>query len=278
MTVRPQSTEGIRQAKASPLLKWPGGKRGLLQHILPLVPRSFGKYYEPFLGGAALFFALQPIEAELSDTNADLINCYVQVRDHPYELLTKLGRIKNSESDYYKVRSRVPKDDTSRAARLIYLTALSFNGVHRLNLTGQFNVPYGHRTHLRPADKGRILCASAALATASLRCVDFETAMTRAQAGDLCYLDPPYTVAHGNNGFLKYNDKIFSWEDQTRLAKVAEALADRGCHVIVSNADHPSVRALYRGFRLRRIHRTSLIAASGEFRRPITECLFHNRI
>jgi DNA adenine methylase len=262
-------------ARLDPLLKWPGGKRKLLSSILPLAPGSHRCYYEPFVGGGAVFFALCPARAVLADSNEELINCYIQVRDRHGEVTEYLRAMPNSERLYYETRASAPTDPVARAARLIYLTTLSFNGIYRENLAGVFNVPYGRKTHLDPCDPARIAAISAALMRATLMCVDFERAVFDAGRHDIVYLDPPYTVAHGDNGFLKYNSRIFSWEDQKRLAAVARRLADRGCRVIVSNADHPSILDLYRGFRVLRVQRSSVIAADGESRRLITECVFH---
>lgn len=277
MSSEPPIDSTEKEVSGAPLLKWPGGKRALLKNILSLVPSSFGIYYEPFAGGAALFFALRPTSAILGDSNKELVNCYKQVRDNPDRLIARLQRMKNSEQDYYGVRASRPRRDVGRAARLIYLTTLSFNGIHRTNLRGEFNVPYGYKLHLRPCDPSKVLSASVALSQVELRCEDFETAVDDARKDDLVYLDPPYTVAHGNNGFLKYNDKIFSWDDQVRLSELARNLVKRGCFVIVSNAHHPSILSLYKSFELRKVKRPSVIAASGEFRRIITECIFYSR-
>jgi DNA adenine methylase len=149
------------EIKGAPLLRWAGGKRSLLKSILPLLPNTFNRYYEPFLGGGALFFALQPKTSILSDSNADLINSYIQVRDRPDEVIASPKKLKNTEQDYYKIREREPADDVAKAARLIYLSALSFNGFYRLNAKGKFNVPYGHRPHLNPCDPARIREAQA---------------------------------------------------------------------------------------------------------------------
>jgi DNA adenine methylase len=264
-----------RIVKGPPLLKWAGGKRNLLNSILPLVPAKFGRYYEPFLGGGALFFALEPEEAFLSDKNADLTHAYLQVRDRPDLVIRALRRLKNSKGDYYNIRSSTPRSDATRAARFIYLVTLAFNGIYRVNLHGEFNVPYGYKKHLNPCDAKRIRRASDLLARAVIRDQDFEEALAEARKGDLVYLDPPYTVAHGNNGFVKYNAKIFSWEDQLRLARVANDLATKGCTVIVSNADHSSIRKLYKDFATRVLERNSIIAASSEFRSCVTERLFY---
>ncbi|MCR8996190.1 Dam family site-specific DNA-(adenine-N6)-methyltransferase [Brevibacillus halotolerans] len=264
--------------KGTPLLKWPGGKRNLLKHIFSLIPRNFGNYYEPFVGGGALFFALQPQNATLSDSNLDLINCYIQVRDNPEEVILKLKSLNNSEQDYYNIRSNVPTDEIEKAVRLIYLTTLSFNGIYRQNLKGEFNVPYGQKIHLQPCDEIKIRAVSQALKTTNLHCMDFETSVANADKGDLIYFDPPYTIAKGKNGFIKYNSKIFSWDDQIRLSKLASELSNKGCKVIVSNANHPSIMELYKGFKFNIIERNSIIAASGQFRRQITESIFYNEV
>lgn len=268
----------MEAGKTSPLLRWAGGKRKLLQHILPLVPTNFNRYFEPFFGGGAVFFDLIPPKATLSDLNAELIDCYVQVRDNPEEVITHLKGLRNSEADYYRVRSSYPINMTERAARLIYLSVLSFNGIYRQNRFGVFNVPYGKRLNVNPCNEEKIRAISKALAKVNFVSGDFEAVLGKAKAGDLIYLDPPYTVSHQDNGFILYNDKIFLWKDQERLAKVAGKLKDKGCHLIISNAEHESIHALYPGFESKTITRSSIIAASSDNRRAVTECIFYNRI
>lgn len=270
----PPQTAFKHTPQCQPLLKWPGGKRALLKDLIPLLPDRVVHYYEPFLGGGALFFALRPQSSRLSDTNADLINCYRQVRDRPEDVIKELGALTNSEAEYYRIRSEQPANPVAQAVRLIYLTTLSFNGIHRLNKHGAFNVPYGNRSYRQPCNPARIRAVSQALSTAELLCEDFEVAVSDAGPGDVVYLDPPYTVAHGNNGFLKYNSKIFSWEDQVRLRNIALDLVERKCVVFVTNACHESVLGLYDGFQVRRIQRLSVIAASAMHRRVTTECIF----
>ncbi len=266
----------FRQNSVEPLLKWPGGKRWLLPTLRRVVSGCSGTYYEPFLGGAAVFFNLQAAKAVLSDNNEPLINCYIQVRDNPDKVIRELSKLKNSERQYYAVRTARPKSDASRAARLIYLTNLSFNGIYRTNLEGEFNVPYGRRTHLPPFVPQKIYNASEVLRSTRLLHADFEKATSTAVSGDLIYFDPPYTVVHGNNGFLRYNERIFHWTDQVRLAALARTLKRRGCRVIVSNAHHSSILELYHDFRKLNVTRPSCIAAAGTLRRTITECVFYN--
>lgn len=268
-----ESSENGKKKRA-PLLKWPGGKRSLVGSLLEYVPVEFEKYFEPFFGGGALFFALEPESAVISDLNEELINCYRVVRDDPAGLIKVLKTFKNDEENYYVIRGYKPRTEVRRAARLLYLTRLSFNGIHRVNLKGEFNVPYGRKTHLQSLDEAAIYAASTALQGAEILIGDFEAATATAGAGDLVYFDPPYTVAHANNGFVKYNERIFSWSDQVRLAAHARVLASRGCAVIVSNADHESVRDLYRDIPVEIVSRYSVISAAKEHRRMITESLF----
>jgi DNA adenine methylase len=260
-----------------PLLKWPGGKRKLVNQITRLFPLKYGKYFEPFLGGGALFFKLLPTDAYLSDQNPELMNAYIQVKNAPGRVINELKKWRNTEKGYYRVRALEPSNRYQRAARLIYLCTLSFNGIYRQNLHGEFNVPYSFKTHLNPCDEEKIHKVSESLCNITLQESDFGSAISKARSGDLAYFDPPYTVAHGNNGFVKYNAKIFSWEDQVRLAKAARLLGDRGCSVYVSNADHESIHALYKDFRVATLERQSVIAASGIFRKKITECVFYIR-
>lgn len=264
----------VDKHSCQPLIKWPGGKRSLTSAILKYVPDNFGAYYEPFLGGGAVYFALLPTAAVLSDANIELINTYIQIRDNAEDIANVLSSLKNTEQDYYAVRSASPQMPLHKAARLLYLNRLAFNGIYRVNSRGEFNVPYGHRTHVSTIDKDLLFRVSAVLRKAELVSGDFEQTTSNASVGDVVYLDPPYTVAHGKNGFIKYNEKIFSWHDQQRLAMHAKKLAERGCRVIVSNADHDSIHQLYKGFHCEIIERPSVIAASSVHRRIVTECIF----
>lgn len=195
-------------------------------------------------------------------------------KDAPDKLITKLKLLKNNEETYYAVRASQPRSDSGKAARFIYLCTLSFNGIYRVNQAGKFNVPYGYKAHIDPCDADLIAAISRKLSNCELLCSDFETVARRARNGDCVYFDPPYTVAHGNNGFLKYNEKIFSWKDQERLERVARELASRGVKVVISNADHPSLRELYTAFNVTTVERWSVISGSAEGRKNITECIF----
>jgi DNA adenine methylase len=264
--------------RLKPLLKWPGGKRTLLPEIKKLIPSYYQRYYEPFVGGGALFFDLSPKNAIIADHNQDLICCYTQIRDNAKAVINVLDELLNSKDEYYRIRAWNPTDDIEKAARLLYLVSLSFNGLYRVNLKGVFNVPYGFKLKMNPCCTEKIIAASSILQQADIISMDFEKAVITADAGDFIYFDPPYTVAHSNNGFIKYNAKIFSWEDQIRLAALAHDLVKKGCHVIISNADHPSLRKLYSDFDVHTVKRPSTIAAAGASRGRVTECLFFKEI
>lgn len=262
--------------RLSPPFRWPGGKRWLVDRLLDLIPADGGRFFEPFFGGGALFWALRPEIATISDSNPALMACYAAIRDHHREVSARLRDLTQDRATYYRVRSERPTDEIARAARVIYLTTLAFNGIHRVNKAGDFNVPYSGRTYARLRDESFLSAYADALQSAEILSVDFEEAVASAAAGDVIYLDPPYTVKHGNNGFVKYNERIFSWSDQKRLARVARNLASRGCHVIVSNADHDSIRELYEGFVERIETRTSAMAAETKHRGDTQESVLTN--
>lgn len=264
------------RVQLEPFLKWPGGKRFLARRIVELVCHStYSRYIEPFAGGAAVFFALAPRRALISDCNEELINLYRVVRSRPRDLIRSVRRLKATEQAYYEIREMRPRTELTRARRLYYLMRFSFNGIYRESLNGTFNVPFGWKTELDVVDEDAILSASQALSSALLKCFDFREALHTARPGDLVYIDPPYTVRHNNNGFIKYNQRLFSWHDQVDLASIIRNLVRQDVHVIVSNADHSDVRALYANvLRQRTVERISRIAADATARVTTTEALF----
>jgi DNA adenine methylase len=260
--------------RVAPVFKWPGGKRSLVSAIQPFISRPYRRLVEPFCGGAALFFALRPAEALLADRNPELINAYIQIRDNVEAVIDRLGRMTNSETAYYAVRERRPRTELTRAVRMIYLMQLSFNGIYRENLAGEFNVPYGQKTWLPPCDPERLRSASRALQSVRFEAQSYSDTMRLLRPGDCVYVDPPYTVSHNNNGFIKYNRTLFSWADQKDLASACERALDNGVTVIVSNADHDEIRALYPSFDYHQLGRYCPISGTSEGRRHVTEALF----
>lgn len=264
-------------AGIEPFLKWPGGKRWAVKQLVALLsPHLTRRYFEPFLGGGAVYFALCPKRAVLTDINADLINVYLQVRDNPTHLVKRLKRLTVSENAYYRIRSNMPRGALARATRLLYLNRTAFSGIYRLNRAGQFNVPYGGggRTPEILWGKGLIVAASGALKNATLKAMDFEKAIRVTGAGDVVYCDPTYTVAHESNGFVRYNERNFSWADQERLAASALAACKRGAFVVVSNAAHPSIGRLYEPFVPNILARTSCVSPIASHRRTVHEYVF----
>lgn len=260
-----------------PFLKWPGGKRWAAPRICRLVKRHLtGTYYEPFLGGGAVFSELLPDEAVLGDVNAELINVYKMVRDAPMKLARAVKAMPVSETYYYALRQKKPRSPLRRAARFLYLNRTAFAGMYRVNAEGEFNVPYGggQRTPSPLWERSLIKDSSKALQGIALKKTDFVTIMKKAGKGDVVYCDPTYTVAHDRNSFIRYNERNFSWEDQKRLSLCARQTVARGAVVIVSNAHHRLVRALYPEARVRLLRRKSLVSRDASKRREVYEYLF----
>lgn len=266
-----------------PFLKWPGGKRWLADTLARTVAKqlaSGGTYFEPFAGGAAVFFALQPKKAVLSDINDALIETYTAVRDNAESVTAELRRMRVTAEEYYRRRAWRPRSAIRRAARFLYLNRTAFAGMYRLNARGEFNVPYGggERTPAMLLDGHILAQAARSLRSTVLYAADFASVIGQAKSGDVVYCDPTYTVAHNGNGFVRYNEKNFAWEDQQRLAIAARAAVERGATVIISNAHHPSVAALYTGWRRRVVERRSLVCPKPASRRVVTEYLFTSRL
>lgn len=234
----------MKKEQTIPFLKWAGGKRWLAGAIAAIIGKS-SRLIEPFMGGAAVFFACCPKQAILADINSELVATFRAVRDCPDQVISELGALMITRQCFNRVRDWRPSDDVSRAVRLIYLNKTAFNGLYRVNQQGSFNVPFGCKPGTRLCDEANIRTTSKALQSAELVCQDFRETLSAAKRSDVIYVDPPYTVRHDCNGFRRYNDKIFSWDDQKELAKILSDLAHRGMRVIVSNAHHRSVRSMY---------------------------------
>ena len=261
---------------AKPFLKWPGGKRWAAERIANIVRRYLtGRYYEPFLGGGAVFFQLRPAQATLADINRELITVYETIRDSHFAVVKRLQLLPVSKEVFEHVRAWEPRAAVDRAVRLLYLNRTAFGGMYRVNQAGEFNVPYGggRRTPEILWTTPTLEDAAVALKNVTLRNCDFALTMQHAREGDVVYCDPTYTVAHENNGFVRYNEHNFSWRDQQRLAAVAEAARARGAVVIVSNAYHSSVRALYADARRQTLKRISRVSADPKGRREVSEFL-----
>lgn len=265
---------GRFSALPRPFLRWAGSKQALIPHIQKVLPESYGRYFEPFLGSGAVYFYLKPSKAFLSDASSDLINTWKQVKENSIPIIDHLKSLKTDKDTYYEVRDNRSNDPTIRAAEFIYLNKLCWNGLYRVNASGKFNVPYGANKSGTVMDEENIVsCGELLNRGAAIDNFDFSVSLKRAREGDLVYLDPPYVTAHNNNGFRDYNEKLFAWEDQVRLAKVSERLRTKGVSVVVSNANHRDIVNLYPNFRTIEFDRASTLASSSASRGRVSEVL-----
>ena len=260
-----------------PFLRWAGGKNWLVKHINQIIdPTEFNNYHEPFLGGGSIFFHLEMNnQCFLSDLNENLINTYLQIRDNVEAVIESLNGFENNEDFYYEVRNNHYPDPVQRAAQFIYLNQTSFNGIYRVNLQGQYNVPYGHRTKefLQP---DLLINASIKLNGAELRAAQFDENLHQIGENDLIFLDPPYTISHNNNGFIKYNERLFSINDQHRLADFIRQIVERGAFYILTNAAHHEIQNIFNINEPIRINRASLIGGRNAVRGNFEEFIFTN--
>lgn len=278
-------------AVSAPILKWAGGKRRLVQAVLSRAPDHFTTYHEPFLGGGAVFFGLcregRIRLAYLNDLNADLMNTYSAVRDHVDAVIEELARLadgylsaphKERGAVYYRIRATKPLQEVSRAAWLMFLNRTCYNGLYRVNRSGDFNVPHGDYANPRILDEERLLAASACLRTAELLSEDFPISCRRAVAGDFVYLDPPYQPLTATSNFTSYTTGNFGESDQFRLRDEFEALTARGVAAILSNSSHPLISELYEGhgYSVEKVFMARAINSAGQGRAPIAELLISN--
>ena len=262
----------------SPCLRWAGGKRWLIKYVDQLLPpNGFQNYHEPFLGGASMFLSIGLGHMSfLSDLNKELIETYIAIRDIPYDIISILSTYKNEKDFYYKIRSKRCKTEAEKAARFIYLNQTSYNGIYRVNLKGEYNVPYGFREK-KVLDEKSILDVSDSLQNMYLEVSDFDIVRKNIDRGDLVFLDPPYTVSHNTNGFIKYNQKIFSLEDQYRLRTLIDYIEEIGAYYILTNAAHQTIKEIFSyGNRLIELNRANLIGGTNAQRGQTSEYIFTN--
>lgn len=245
-----------------PVVKWAGGKRQLLDHLMRRVPRDFNHYFEPFLGGGALLLNLQPSKKTVNDLNSALMSLYRRIKDHPEDLIEEVKKLdtglqtaKTSGGKYfYNLRNRYNELISNGSycletdALMLFLNKHCFNGLYRVNAKGHFNVPFNGSTS--PSMSEDNICAvSAALQEAVLLNQDFEKACEGAQSGDFIFLDSPYAPLK-TDSFRDYTKEGFSLADHERLSHLFKNLDRRGCMVMLTNHDTPLIRELYRGYRI----------------------------
>ena len=274
---------------AQPFLKWAGGKRQLLPILKEHKPQHFTQYYEPFIGAGALLFCLQPKKSIINDTNDELINCYRVIKDNPEKLLElcQQHRENNSKEHFYSLREQDRRDDfkdkspQERAARIIYLNKTCFNGLFRVNSSGQFNVPYGNYSNPVIADPAVIRSVSAYLNQRDVRIRqgDFAKAVANARKGAFIYFDPPYHPISDTSSFTGYSVNGFGEEEQVRLKELCDKLSKRGCQVLISNSSASLIKKLYSdpNYEIEEVKASRAINAVGSRRGRINELLIHNR-
>ncbi len=244
----------INVSSCKPILKWAGGKTQLLPELRKLIPMSYNKYIEPFLGGGALFFDHCPKSSVLSDLNCELINFYKVVRDNPYELISELKNYTNSKEFFYKLRAKDMSEMSAveQAARTLYLNKTCFNGLYRVNRKGEFNTPYGKYNNPKICDENALYNASSALSnTQVIQASGYKNVLMEfAESGDFIFLDPPYLPVSEYSDFKRYTKEQFYEEDQVELAKEVDRLYEMGCYVVLTNSNHPLIQKLYSKYQI----------------------------
>ena len=264
------SVKTMKALAAKPILKWAGGKTQMLGELMPRVPKTYGRYIEPFFGGGALFFSLKPENAIIADSNPELINMYLQVAHHVDDVIECLQKYENTSEMFYEVRSldwqTLPKAEA--AARTIYLNKTCFNGLYRVNRSGQFNTPFGKYKNPKICDIDALRLASEALRKADILCGDYILVLEHyAQPGDFVFLDPPYLPISENSDFKRYTKEQFYEDDHVELAKMIGTLHERGCYVILTNSNHPLVHQLYEQYKIEVIQTKRHISCHGDTRK-----------
>lgn len=270
-----------------PVLKWVGGKRQLLHEIQLYMPKDIKTYYEPFFGGGAVFFAIEPSKAIINDVNKELINVYMQIRDRPKLLIAALKEHQqcHSEEHYYLVRN-IDRNDIAynelqpldKAARFIYLNKTCYNGLYRVNKSGHFNVPIGRYKKPKICDEETINNIHVLLKKKNIKIFnkDFEILLKNAKAGDFVYMDPPYDPVSTSASFTTYQPSGFTREEQIRLKKVCDDLNSKGVKFIVSNSNTEFISKLYKEYNVIEVLATRNINSNSSKRKAVTEVLIMN--
>jgi DNA adenine methylase len=254
---------------ARPLLKWAGGKTQLLGEIIPKMPEKYGRFIEPFFGGGAVFFAVRPKGGIIADSNPELVNLYRSVAADVEGVMAHLRSYENTEEVFYAARALdVTKlSNVEAAARTIFLNRTCFNGLYRVNKSGQFNVPFGRYKNPKIIDEDALRAASLLLSRTTIICGDYKTVLKEnAQAGDFIFLDPPYLPVSEYADFKRYTKEQFYEEDHVELAAEVQRLHELGCHVVLTNSNHPLVHEQYRKFSVEVVQTKRYISCNGKGR------------
>lgn len=276
-------TKPFTKNDIKPIIKWVGGKRQLVEQLIQLMPVNYNRYYEPFFGGGALFFALRPYTAFINDVNSDLMTIYKVIKEYPIELITLLEKHKeyNSKDYYYDLRvmdrnGKIDElNDIEKSARLLYMLRVDFNGLYRVNSKGQFNVPYGRYKNPNIVNKSTILAISELLNTSdiTIRSIDFAKAINGIKANDFVYFDPPYIPVTPTSSFTSYTASGFNYDEQIRLQKLFFNLKERGVYVMLSNSDTDLTRKLYSNANIHTVKANRMINSNAKKRGQVNELI-----
>lgn len=252
-----------------PVLKWAGGKTQLLSELVQKMPKRYGKFIEPFFGGGALFFCVQPVGGVIADSNPELINLYSSLANDVEGVIKYLATYENTEDYFYSVRRQIWLElpAAEAAARTIYLNRTCFNGLYRVNKSGHFNVPFGRYKNPRFLDAEALRAAAALLQATTIRCGDYKQILNEhAAPGDFVFLDPPYLPVSAYSDFKRYTKEQFYEEDHEDLAKEVKRLHELGCHVVLTNSNHPLTHELYGDFSIDVVPTKRYISCNGRGR------------
>ena len=276
----------LKYYNLQPFTKWTGGKRQLLGELRSYMPETYGRYFEPFVGGGALFFDLAPEKAVINDFNEELINAYRQIKNNPAELINLLIKHKeNNSKDYYLELRSADRDGrisrmtgVERAARILYMLRVDFNGLYRVNSKNQFNVPYGRYKNPKIVDVDLLYQISEYLNENDIEILqtDFAEAIKDAQTGDFVYFDPPYIPLNETSSFTSYTHEGFSYEEQVRLRNTFKELTERGVYAMLSNSSSPLVEELYKDFNIYFVEAQRTNGAKSSSRGKISEIIVTN--
>jgi DNA adenine methylase len=290
MTVTDDKIAHKQQPKAHPFVKWAGGKSRVVNHIKNFFPEDFNSYYEPFLGSAALYFAVSPRKGRLNDLNKALIQTYKVVRESVESLIVELTKIQDeyflltnieSKKDYYLKRreefnSISTFSSVRRSALFIFLNKTGFNGMYRENKSGQYNIPFGKHDHPLICDESNLRLVSSDLSEIDLTSTSYEEAIRDVKPKDLVYLDPPYYPLTNTSNFTEYQAGGFTVEDQAKLRDVFQELDKKGCYVVMSNSACEEIDELYADFNINRIQVARAINSKTNMRGKIDEVIITN--
>lgn len=265
-----------------PIVKWVGGKRQLMFELLKNMPKNYNRYFEPFIGGGALFFELQPYNAYISDMNEELINLYQVVRDNVDELIADLQKHDISKDYFMEIRNIDRTDEyknwsyVKKASRFIYLNRTCFNGMYRVNSKGEFNVPFGHYKNPRILDENNLINCSNLLQKTEIKHADFSKILKKVKKGDFVYFDPPYVPLSETSSFTSYTKDGFDMDMQLSLRDVCDELNYMGVKFLLSNSDTKLVNELYENYNIKKVFASRQINANADGRGKITEVLVRN--